>query len=100
MTELEKLKKENKELKEKIQKYEDMPHAEFFTALLQGVAHITQQIKDKTLDFDNDPFAKNVFQLAKESDKIMSSLEKGASFFVVQEKASSKKIEKSNTVAI
>ena len=100
MTELEKLKKENKELKERIQKYENMPHAEFFTALLQGVAHITKQIKDKTLDFDSDPFAKNIFQLAKESDKIMSSLEKGASFFVVQEKASSKKIEKSNTVAI
>ena len=78
-----------------------MPHAKFYTALLEGVEHITNEIKKKRLDFDNDPFAKNIFLLAKDAEKIMASLEKGSSFFVIQEKTTpTKKAEKSNTVAI
>jgi hypothetical protein len=87
MTDKEKI----KELEGKLAKYESMPHAKFYTALLEGVDHITNEIKKKRLDFDSDPFA----------EKIMASLEKGSSFFVIQDKAApTKKAEKSNTVAI
>jgi hypothetical protein len=97
MTDKEKI----KELEEKLAKYEGLPHAKFYTALLEGVEHITKQIKNKSLDFDSDPFAKNIFLLAKDAEKIMASLEKGSSFFIIQEKvATTKKAEKSNTRAI
>jgi hypothetical protein len=97
MTDKEKI----KELEGKLAKYESMPHAKFYTALLEGVDHITNEIKKKRLDFDSDPFAKNIFLLAKDAEKIMASLEKGSSFFVIQDKAiPTKKAEKSNTVAI
>lgn len=97
MTDKEKI----KELEAKIAKYEGMPHASFYTALLEGIEHITSEIKKKRLNFDDDPFAKNIFLLAKDADKIMASLEKGSSFFIIQEKtAPAKKVEKSNTVAI
>jgi hypothetical protein len=97
MTDKEKI----KELESKLAKYESMPHAKFYTALLEGVDHITNEIKKKRLDFDSDPFAKNIFLLAKDAEKIMASLEKGSSFFVIQDKvAPTKKAEKSNTVAI
>ena len=97
MTDKEKI----KELEGKLAKYEGMPHAKFYNALLEGVEHITNEIKKKRLDFDNDPFAKNIFLLAKDAEKIMASLEKGSSFFVIQEKTTpTKKAEKSNTVAI
>jgi hypothetical protein len=96
MTDKEKI----KELEGKLAKYEGMPHAKFYTALLEGVEHITNEIKKKRLDFDNDPFAKNIFLLAKDAEKIMASLEKGSSFFVIQEKTTpTKKAEKSNTKA-
>jgi len=97
MTDKEKI----KELESKLAKYESMPHAKFYTALLEGVDHITNEIKKKRLDFDSDPFAKNIFLLAKDAEKIMASLEKGSSFFVIQDKvAPTKKAEKSTTVAI
>lgn len=90
-----------KELEDKIAMYEGMPHAEFYTALMEGMKHITTEIKNKTLNFDNDPFAKNVFLLAKDADKVMATMEKGAALFVQkEEKAVSKKQEKSNTEAI
>ena len=97
MTDKEKI----KELEEKLAKYEGMPHAKFYTALLEGVDHITNEIKKKRLNFDDDPFAKNIFLLAKDAEKIMASLEKGSSFFIIQDKtAPTKKAEKSSTVAI
>lgn len=93
--------KKIKELEEKLLKYESMPHADFYTSLLEGVAHITSEIKNKTLNFDEDVFAKNIFALAKDSDKIMSALEKGQSFFLQKpETTTNKKADKSNTVAI
>jgi hypothetical protein len=78
-----------------------MPHAKFYTALLEGVEHITNEIKKKRLNFDDDPFAKNIFLLAKDAEKIMASLEKGSSFFIIQDKnVPTKKAEKSSTTAI
>jgi hypothetical protein len=78
-----------------------MPHAKFYTALLEGVDHITNEIKKKRLNFDDDPFAKNIFLLAKDAEKIMASLEKGSSFFIIQDKnVPTKKAEKSSTTAI
>jgi hypothetical protein len=78
-----------------------MPHAKFYTALLEGVEHITNEIKNKSLNFDDDPFAKNIFLLAKDAEKIMASLEKGSSFFIIQDKnVPTKKAEKSSTTAI
>jgi hypothetical protein len=77
-----------------------MPHAKFYTALLEGVDHITNEIKKKRLNFDDDPFAKNIFLLAKDAEKIMASLEKGSSFFIIQDKnVPTKKAEKSSTTA-
>ena len=34
-----------KELEDKLLKYESMPHADFYTSLLDGVSHITKEIK-------------------------------------------------------
>jgi hypothetical protein len=97
MTDKEKI----KELEGKLAKYEGMPHAKFYTALLEGVEHITNEIKKKRLNFDDDPFAKNIFLLAKDAEKIMASLEKGSSFFIIQDKTvPTKKAEKSSTTAI
>lgn len=94
-------KKRIKELEEKLAMYEGMPHADFYTALMEGMKHITEQIKNKTLNFDEDPFAKNVFLLAKDADKVMATMEKGAALFVQkEEKPVSKRQESSNTKPI
>ena len=100
MTEIEKLKKQVKELQEKIDYYEGLPTAEFYTSVVEGMKHISKEIKNKTLDMESDIFAKSIFSIAKDADKVMSALGKGVEFFKQAESNTpSKKQDKSNTIS-
>jgi hypothetical protein len=92
-----------KELEDKVAYYEGLPTAKFYSAVLEGLGHLTNAVKDKSLDFDTDAFAKSVFTLAKDSDKIMLALGKGIESFKQEAEsteAKGKKAEKSGTRAI
>jgi hypothetical protein len=91
------LEKENKELREKIAIYEGLPAAKFYTALVKGVEHLTTLIETKKLDFDGDPYAKSLFQLAKEADKVMSAMGKGLATFNQDAEEDGKKTKKTNS---
>lgn len=88
-----------KELEDKVAYYEGLPTAKFYAAVLEGLEHLTDAIKSKNLDFDNDAFAKSVFTLAKDSDKIMLALGKGIESFLMDNDGSkdNKKLKKVET---
>lgn len=94
--------KKIKELEDKIAYYEGHRAAEFYTALMGGLDYITKEIKSKRLDLDSDPFAKSIFTLAKDSDKLMAAIGKGMASFQVKDEngGKSKKHEKSETKAL
>lgn len=71
------LEKENKELREKVAHYEGSPAAKFYSSLVTGLHHLTDKIDDKSLNFDEDAYAKSIFMLAKDADKIMIAMGKG-----------------------
>ena len=92
-----------KELEEKVAYYEGLPTAKFYTSMVNAIEHLTQKIDNKELDFDSDPFAKSIFVLAKDSDKIMLALGKGIEVFKQIEQDNTgkgKKADKSGTKAI
>lgn len=85
-----------KELEEKIAYYEGLPTANFYTKVLIGIDYITTQLETGKLDFDSDPFAKSVFTLAKDCDKIFNALGKGIAVFsqADQDESKIKKLKK------
>jgi hypothetical protein len=100
MEELERLRKENNKLKEKVEYYEGLPSAKFYNSLIQGIDHLRKEIDSKSLNFDDDPFAKSVMVLAEKSDKIFSAIEKGINSFVQEVDTKSKQSAKSGTKAL
>lgn len=101
MEELERLRKENNKLKEKVEYYEGLPSAKFYNSLIQGIDHLREEIDRKSLNFDNDPFAKSIMVLAEKSDKIFSAIEKGINSFVQEvDSKANKQSSKSSTKAL
>lgn len=94
---------EIKKLKEKLKHYEESPAAAFYTALVEGVKYITDEVKNKTLNLSDDTFADSILKLAEKSDKIFSGLEKGMSNLNMGEKEDTlkaKQLSKANSATI
>lgn len=70
-----------KQLEAELQIYKDNPASEFYGALVEGVKYVTQQIKSKKLNLNEDPFADSILKLAEKSDKIFKGLDMGLSVF-------------------
>lgn len=81
MNELEQLRKENKELQDKVSYYEGLPSAKFYNSLMKGIDYLRTQIDSRELNFEDDTFAKSILQLSEKSDKIFSAIEKGINSF-------------------
>ena len=74
------------QLEAELAAYRDNPASEFYVALVDGVKHLTERIKNKTLvlndkDDNYDSFADAILKLSEKSEKIFLSLEKGAAAF-------------------
>jgi hypothetical protein len=95
------LKKENEELKAKLSVYEADAAAEFYKTLVGAIKDIETKVKSKTLNFDEDSFAKSILVLADKSGKIFEGLKQGKESFT-QSNANTTDIKasKSKTIAI
>ena len=69
------------ELEAELAAYKENPASDFYIALVEGVKHITQEIKKKRLDLNEDSFADSIIKLAEKSEKIFTGLEKGIAAF-------------------
>jgi hypothetical protein len=74
-----------KELEEKLAIYEADASAKFYSALVHAVEHIQQKLTDKSLNLEEDTFAKSVITLADKSGKIFEGLKLGKESFMKTE---------------
>lgn len=80
-----------KQLEAELQIYKENPASEFYRALVEGVKYVTEQIKSKKLDLDQDPFADSILRLAEKSDKIFKGLDMGLAVFSTEDSIDAKK---------
>lgn len=85
------LEKELSETKEKLKEYEEDKSAKFYKSLVLAIEHIEVELKNKTLDLEEDTFAKSVLQLSDKSPKIFEGLRIGRESFMVEKEDNVKK---------
>lgn len=78
---IQELERENADLKNKLEKFENDPTARFYAIFCGALEDLGEHIKNKTLDLKNDAFMDSIVYLAEKSDKIFAGLAKGRESF-------------------
>jgi len=71
-----------KELEDELAFYKEDASAQFYYSLVKAIKHIQSELDNKTLNFDEDTFAKSVVTLSDKSAKIFEGLNLGKNGFL------------------